>query len=50
MGQNERPHSSLGDRTPAEVYFGKGLPDKPISMSLIEQINNQKEGPVSILV
>jgi len=19
---NERPHSSLGDRTPAEVYFG----------------------------
>ena len=46
---NERPHSSLNDRTPAEVYFGQ-VPDRPVSVSLMEQINNQKGLPVSILV
>ena len=47
---NERPHSSLNDRTPAEVYFGKSVPDGPVSMSLIEQLNNLKEEPVYTLV
>ena len=47
---NERGHSSLDDRTPAEVYYGQEVPDRPVSVSLMEQINNQKEIPVSILV
>ncbi len=47
---NERPHSSLDDRTPAEVYFGKSIPEAPVSMSPMEQLNNMKEEPVSILI
>lgn len=47
---NERSHSSLGDKTPAEVYFGRDVPERPVSMSLIDQLNNLKREPVYTLV
>ena len=45
---NERPHSSLGDRTPAEVYLG-GAPDQDTSMSPVGQYNSKIEEPVYTL-
>jgi transposase InsO family protein len=47
---NERPHSSVGDRTPAEVYFGAGVSEEAASMSLVEQLHNKKEAPVYTFV
>lgn len=46
---NERPHTSLDDRTPAEVYFGRDVPDEADSLSLVEQLHNMNEEPVYTL-
>ena len=40
---NERPHSSLGDRTPAEVYFGKSAPGEATTLSLIDHVTNGRD-------
>src|SRR5659263_687729 len=46
---NERPHSSLDDRTPAEVYFGTSVPDEAAQMSIVEELYTEKEEPVYTL-
>ena len=35
-----RPHGKLGDRPQAEMYFGKGLPERLVFMPLIEHFND----------